>query len=913
MREIDSKHKKHSRKKNRSCPWKKGLALVLVCLSITAGALAGIWITGYLERTDYDLEHVPFAPNYIKSQDVRASLIEGRVVDEQGRPLPHVWVGVGKEEEDQPFVKLETDENGYYAWEIGSQREEYYLVFQKEGYVNAVMAPDLSDPPAVRPEQIRVILQSEDEDKDMVYPVFLTVPDADLTALSRKQEGELREGLQGVEYEEPLNGLSGAEIIFYRGINRTEDPALRVKTKEGGKISAALKKGAYTIQIKKDGYSTQKAVYYAGLGERNLTFPAVKQAESGWQILLRWDALEDDPIDLDCFAVSEDGFFNTLNRGTETDGRYYYDSLGKTAYEMIELPDKQHTDFRYYVTDYQNVMGQEKGQENSQEQGPAAIGKTHAVVSVYKNGRLMETFRAPKDAVLPVWMPFEIRDGRMVVNDRWSEHAEDGIPWNEDKFLARLNSKEMNLGAMVSDGEWLYFSNMNDANKLYYVKKDGTGLTKLSDDSLEGHGDKILLGDWIYYCTGDESGWGNAVCRIRTDGSGREVVRELTDGAWLKLAGAANGRIFIWKRKDVGGELLYILEDGSERSIAAGTGPCINYVGNSIYYINEAGYGGSQKGLHSYQPDTGADQLLIPDVDWYQFEIKNGYFYFDQGMSISRMRPGEEAEVVGWSEEGAVSSFRLYEDQLFYYSEGDLFRANLDGSDRRCIRSGVGWYDIMDGELYTDRLEYEPILVSDLEGGQARSLFDVTSYRKTAAAQAYGRFLEERQALPGTSGRPSYSSFALVDINGDGVDELFYYSIQDGAESEMLYGYDFGLYLIKELGSNYKYGGTVVFNQERRILLTRFRYGEEEAPEELTVYKTEGKYLEQTGYGCRYLPGYTGDDPKKQEMEAMYEMILRQDWNGSSRIAWVENTEENRNYYVYGGIGTGFNGVMSEY
>ena len=61
-------------------------------------------------------------------------------------------------------------------------------------------------------------------------------------------------------------------------------------------------------------------------------------------------------------------------------------------------------------------------------------------------------------------------------------------------------------------------------------------------------------------------------CRIRTDGSGREVVRELTDGAWLKLAGAANGRIFIWKRKDVGGELFYILEDGSERSIAAGTG-----------------------------------------------------------------------------------------------------------------------------------------------------------------------------------------------------------------------------------------------------------------------------------------------------------------------------------------------------
>ncbi|MDD2482454.1 MAG: DUF5050 domain-containing protein, partial [Lutispora sp.] len=44
-------------------------------------------------------------------------------------------------------------------------------------------------------------------------------------------------------------------------------------------------------------------------------------------------------------------------------------------------------------------------------------------------------------------------------------------------------------------GEWLYYSNVNDGEKLYRIRTDGTGNAKVSDKSVV---DINIVGNWIY-------------------------------------------------------------------------------------------------------------------------------------------------------------------------------------------------------------------------------------------------------------------------------------------------------------------------------------------------------------------------------------------------------------------------------
>lgn len=66
-------------------------------------------------------------------------------------------------------------------------------------------------------------------------------------------------------------------------------------------------------------------------------------------------------------------------------------------------------------------------------------------------------------------------------------------------------------------GDWIYYSNLSDGNKLYKIKTDGTGKMKISDD------DAVFInisGDWIYYGTGSQ----NDTMKVKTDGTERQIV-----------------------------------------------------------------------------------------------------------------------------------------------------------------------------------------------------------------------------------------------------------------------------------------------------------------------------------------------------------------------------------------------------
>ena len=63
---------------------------------------------------------------------------------------------------------------------------------------------------------------------------------------------------------------------------------------------------------------------------------------------------------------------------------------------------------------------------------------------------------------------------------------------------------------------WVYYSNFSDNGRLYKIRTDGSGCTKLNDESWSNYIN--VVDGWIYY-----SGSGG-ICRIRTDGSGRQLV-----------------------------------------------------------------------------------------------------------------------------------------------------------------------------------------------------------------------------------------------------------------------------------------------------------------------------------------------------------------------------------------------------
>ncbi|MBQ3088510.1 MAG: DUF5050 domain-containing protein [Clostridia bacterium] len=83
-----------------------------------------------------------------------------------------------------------------------------------------------------------------------------------------------------------------------------------------------------------------------------------------------------------------------------------------------------------------------------------------------------------------------------------------------------VQSGAMNI---VLQDDWIYFIYYEDGSKIYKIKTNGTGLTKLTDHSVIS---LCVVGDWIYYSPmiqyemdGHTQGWENGYRRMRIDGS----------------------------------------------------------------------------------------------------------------------------------------------------------------------------------------------------------------------------------------------------------------------------------------------------------------------------------------------------------------------------------------------------------
>lgn len=209
---------------------------------------------------------------------------------------------------------------------------------------------------------------------------------------------------------------------------------------------------------------------------------------------------------------------------------------------------------------------------------------------------------------------------------------------------------------------------------------------------------------------------------------------------------------------------------------------------------------------------------------------------------------------------------------------------------------------ILDGEIYTlEGFGPPSIVVSDINGENQRKIFDAAPMWNDKAGKAYAQFLESYvpEVLDLESERQDYNqwpSFACQDIDGDGVNELF-----------VSYGYFRDSYI-----DYYRYDGAWMKTiwKEQSGEEVHINGGSQEIVvdehvvgyplDAVTRYGFDGSVIQRTK-----IDGYSANLNYESEYAA-YEAAYAAYAKPYPRLNFVENTPENRQKYLLGGVETGW-------
>ncbi len=211
--------------------------------------------------------------------------------------------------------------------------------------------------------------------------------------------------------------ISNATLYFRSGKAKKKGKVLKkCKTNAAGLYSVYLKKGTYTVEVRKKGYiKVYITIYvYMNMTSSNTTTISISKPVKSrkFRVVLTWGA---SPEDLDAHLT---GPSNTYG------GRFHVYFYNKNAYynsnlaAMLDIDDRngfgpetitttmnvlKNGVYRYYVHDFTN-----KNRYTSN-----ALGNSGARVVVYSGKNHVGTFNVPaSDGTL--WHVFDIRNGKVV-------------------------------------------------------------------------------------------------------------------------------------------------------------------------------------------------------------------------------------------------------------------------------------------------------------------------------------------------------------------------------------------------------------------------------------------------------------------------------------------------------------------
>jgi len=220
-----------------------------------------------------------------------------------------------------------------------------------------------------------------------------------------------------------------------------------------------------------------------------------------------------------------------------------------------------------------------------------------------------------------------------VVGD-WIYYSNEGICKIKTDGTGKTKISSEGVGYINVIDDWIYY--LDDKIILYKIKTDGTGKTKISDDEwIYFKTNLVLVGDWIYYCDGYDS---EKLYKIKTDGTGKAKI---CDDAPTSINVQAEWIYYCYSPESSPlsapfGELYKIKTDGKGKTKLSGDFITeINVAGDWIYYINDSDNGR----LYKIKTDGTGKTKLSSDLAA-SINVVGGwiYYYYNYGYGAYKIK-----------------------------------------------------------------------------------------------------------------------------------------------------------------------------------------------------------------------------------------------------------------------------------
>ncbi len=257
---------------------------------------------------------------------------------------------------------------------------------------------------------------------------------------------------------------------------------------------------------------------------------------------------------------------------------------------------------------------------------------------------------------------------------------------NEGGSLAMGNLSGGGVKVISSDaawfiniiGDWIYYSNRDDNNRIYKIKTDGSGRATLTDG---GSWFVTVVEDWIYYISEDDN---YQLAKIELNGDNKTIISE--DSAWF--INISDGWIYYINRSDQD-KIYRIKADGSERTaVSSYAACCINVYEGLIYHSNEED--GSK--LYSIKLDGTEETALTDHPAWF-INVADGWVYYvneEDNFTLNKLKLDGTGRVKLTND--SARYVVLIDDWvvfLDYAEEDSTYKVRLDGTDQSYVESGL--------------------------------------------------------------------------------------------------------------------------------------------------------------------------------------------------------------------------------
>lgn len=280
---------------------------------------------------------------------------------------------------------------------------------------------------------------------------------------------------------------------------------------------------------------------------------------------------------------------------------------------------------------------------------------------------------------------------------------------NEDTTVSNPNLRGNTLGNIQNDGffaeqcNWVYFAKPGlSGYSLYKMKKDGTCLSKISNDDPKFIN---VIGSWIYYRNETDNG---CLYKIKTSGIEKTKLND-SGSRYINVIGD-----WIYYTSDSDGFLYKIKTDGTNKiRLTNYLVNSVNVEGDWIYYIKQASFLGN--GYITKMKIDGTDETIISNnYDFYSPVLDNGWIYYSNlDCGLNKIKTDGTCNTSLQSSDNPFF-INVYNGYIYYSNanpidKGSIYRIKVDGSNREKINDN-GVYSI---QVINNKIFYE---VSDNYG-----------------------------------------------------------------------------------------------------------------------------------------------------------------------------------------------------